>query len=77
MPSLINNAPAELNPEDIKAFNQMIFENLSHNPEVQPGEFRHHEVWVAAYKGAPSADVPLLVKELCDWISLKSELKPS
>src|SRR5690606_37301459 len=66
---ILNGESCDLTPEDIKAYNKMVQRDLPLNPENVPGEYRHHDVWVGHYKGAPPADLALLVEELCDWLN--------
>lgn len=66
---LLQNETTRLEPEKIKQYNQMILDGLPLGDEVIPGEYRHHEVRVAGYKGAPPEDLPLLMSELCDWLN--------
>ncbi len=68
---ILNNSLNDLNPDDIKTFNQMVQEGLPLKPEIVPGEYRSHDVWVANYKGAPPEDLSILVGEMCEWLNKK------
>lgn len=58
-----------LTPDKLKNHNQQVLHALELPPEVQPGEFRKHEVTVGRYRGAPWQDVPFLVPTFTDWIN--------
>lgn len=66
---LLGDAPTELNPDDIKKYNEMVLKGLPLSDEVVPGEYRHHDVRVASYKGAPPEDLAFLIGSLCDWLN--------
>ncbi|MEO8391693.1 MAG: Fic family protein [Chloroflexota bacterium] len=68
-PHFLNDSAVEITPENIKTYNAMVLKGLPLDDEVIPGEFRHHDVWVGGYKGAPAENVRWLVGQLCDKLN--------
>jgi Fic family protein len=56
-------------PERIKRFNAQVLAGLDVDEDTIPGEFRHHSVGVAGYRGAPAEDCPYLMARLCEWLN--------
>jgi Fic family protein len=61
--------PLPLTPDLLLAFNRQILAGLELSDEVVAGEYRHHDVGVARYRGAPPRDCPYLVERLCQWLN--------
>jgi len=61
--------PVVLTPDGLKSNNRQVLHALELPPEVQPGEYRKHEVTVGRYRGAPWQDVPFLISTFTDWIN--------
>jgi Fic family protein len=53
----------------LKNFNRTALDKLKIDPEVIPGEIRHHSVAVLRYRGAPAEDCEYLLQALCDWLN--------
>ncbi len=53
----------------ICAFNEQVLKNLRLGDQVEPGKLRTYSVGVATYRGAPAADLPDLMRRLCDWLA--------
>jgi Fic family protein len=64
-----------ITPDLICGFNEHVLRNLHLDEQVQPGKIRTYSVGVAYYRGAPPADVPELMRKLCDWLA-QSWLEP-
>ena len=58
-----------LTPERVAHFNKTVLSGLDVAEDTVPGEFRHHSVGVAGYRGAPAEDCELLTERLCDWLN--------
>lgn len=61
----------ELAPATVKGFNREVLDDLEYAREegVHPGQFRHGEVRVGRYNGAPAKDCQYLVERLCEWLA--------
>jgi len=58
-----------LTVDSLKNFNRIALDKLKVDPEVIPGEIRHHSVGVLRYRGAPAEDCEHLLQALCDWLN--------
>lgn len=57
-------------PEWLKAQNKKILAGIECEDHVVPGEFTTESLLVGGiYRGAPPADVPFLVDQLCSWLN--------
>lgn len=68
---IINGNSTKITIDEIKEYNKLIFENLSLNDDVIPGEIRRHSVGVGSYKAVPAEDCEFLLGELVDWLNNK------
>ncbi|MBL8156277.1 MAG: Fic family protein [Anaerolineae bacterium] len=74
---ILSGDDQNLTPERIAGYNATILKNLPLDPEVTPGEYRSHDVWVGRYKGVPPQDCLYLTGLLCGWINQRDpNLKP-
>jgi Fic family protein len=64
-----NDLQVSITPQKIREYNLIVLENLSTPDNVQPGEFRQHNVTVGRYLAPNPSDVPLLVEKLCNWLN--------
>lgn len=58
----------KLTPQRIISFNAQVLRSLTLDEDIHPGELRTYSVGVADYRGAPAADLDLLLSKLCDWL---------
>ncbi|MFC4631305.1 Fic family protein [Promicromonospora alba] len=64
----------------LRALNLLVLDGIPDKPEVQPGEFRQHDVTVGGYKAPHWTEVPRLVDEFATWLrnirALQEDAKP-
>ncbi len=71
---ILNEANTALDSDVIKRYNAVVLKALPLSDEdIIPGEFRHHQVGVGRYRGAPPDDVEYLTARLCSWLNSEFE----
>lgn len=68
-PHFLKVEKVEFTPDDIKNYNYRALKGLPVEEGVIPGEYRHGDVWVGNYKGAPPENLRLLVGYLCEKLN--------
>lgn len=66
---LLAGGTSDITISEIKQFNKIVFNNLSHATEIVPGKIRSHRVGVASYRAAPPEDCEFLLEKMCGWIN--------
>ena len=72
--NILDGCSPHVTIEEIKEYNKLIFENLTLNEDVIPGEIRKYSVGVGSYRAAPAEDCDFLLGKLINW--LNNELLP-
>lgn len=66
----MEGVPFRITPEWLKEQNRTVLRGIACEDHVVPGEYTSKALVVGSvYRGAPPADVPFLVEQLCDWLN--------
>jgi Fic family protein len=64
--------PSPITLSEIKEYNRVALSSLELDDHIVPGEFRHIDVGVMDYKGAPWQECNDLMEKLCEWLNSQS-----